>query len=134
MNIHEALKNTRPKFAEYFKYKFPDLRFDQTKPLKNEEDFLKLVDRKSMNPFYRWEKTQEYKNLLTLYLDTKIADDLEKIYSVVSSKAIDGDEKAVRLFLTLQKDIQSSAKLAAETFEKVIDDEDEQEDDDLVLD
>lgn len=133
MNIHEALKNTEWRFAEYFKYKFPDLRYDQSKPLKSEEDFLRAVDRKSMNPFHKWERSQEYKNLLTLYLDTKIANDMQKVYEVVSSKAIEGDEKAVRLFLTLQKDIQSNAKLAAKTFEKV-EDEEVQEDDDLVLD
>lgn len=132
MNIHEALKSINWQKAEYFKYKFPELRYDQSKPLKSEEDFLRLVDRKSMNPFTKWEKTNEYKNLIQLYLNTKIADDMEKVYEVVSSKAIKGDDKAVRLFISLQKEIQSNAKLAAKTFKS---NEDEvEEEDDLILD
>jgi len=131
MNIYEALKNTEWRFAEYFKYKFPDLRYDQSRPLKTEQDFLKLVARKSMNPFLNWEKTQEYKNLLMLYLDTKIADDFQEVYSIVSNKAKQGDEKSIKLFLQLQKEVSSMAKLSAKTFESI---EDETEDDELELD
>jgi two-component sensor histidine kinase len=131
VNIYEALKNTEWRFAEYFKYKFPDLRYDQSRPLKTEQDFLNLVARKSMNPFLNWEKTQEYKNLLMLYLDTKIADDFQEVYSIVSNKAKQGDEKAIKLFLQLQKEVSSMAKLSAKTFESI---EDETEDDELELD
>lgn len=131
MNIHDALKAINWQKAEYFKYKFPDLRYDQSKPLKNEDDFLRLVNRKTINPFTKWEKSDEYKNLVQLYLNTKIADDMEKIYQVVSESARNGDEKSIRLFLTLQKDIQSNAKLASKQFEVV---EDTGEDDDLILD
>lgn len=131
MNIHEALKNTEWRFAEYFKYKFPDLRYDQSRPLKTEQDFLNLVARKSMNPFYKWEKSQQYKNLLMLYLDTKIADDFEEVYRIVSDKAKQGDEKAIKLFLQLQKEVSTMAKLSSKSFESI---EEETEVDDLQLD
>ncbi|MFY0802152.1 hypothetical protein [Peribacillus frigoritolerans] len=133
MSIFEALKTIDPKKAEYFKFKFPDLRYDQSKPLKTEDDFLRLVERKTINPFLKWEKSPEYKNLIQLYLDTKIADDYKEIYKVVAENAKKGDEKAIRLFLTLQVDIQKNSKVAAKSFE----DEDEAEvveDDGLVLD
>lgn len=84
-----------------------------------------------MNPFLNWEKTQEYKNLLMLYLDTKIADDFQEVYSIVSDKAKQGDEKSIKLFLQLQKEVSSMAKLSAKTFESI---EDEAEDDELELD
>lgn len=132
MNIHEALKSIDWQKAEYFKYKFPELRYDQSKPLKSEEDFLRLVNRKSMNPFTKWEKSNEYKNLVQLYLDTKIADDMQEVYQIVSEKAKSGDDKAVRLFLTLQREIQDNAKLAAKTFQS--NDEEIEEEDDLILD
>lgn len=133
MNIHDALKTINWMKAEYFKYKFPELRYDQSKPLKSEKDFLRSVNRKTINPFLKWEKTVEYKNLVQLYLNTKIADDMQEVYSIVSDKAKSGDDKAVRLFLTLQKEIQDSAKLAAKAFEQN-NDEDIEEDIDLILD
>lgn len=131
MNIYDALKQTDYRFREYFKYLHPDLRFDQTKPLKTEQEFLKSVNRKSMAPFHRWEKSAEYKNLLILYLDYKVNDDYEQIYNIVTEKAKQGDEKAIRLFLTLQKDIQSMAKSIKKSF--VVEKENEEEDDELDL-
>jgi hypothetical protein len=65
-------------------------------------------------------------------LESKVANDFDNIYKIVTDKAKEGDEKSIRLFLSMQKDIQSNAKLAAKTFTVVEDDE--QEDDDLVLD
>lgn len=134
MNIYEALKSVDEKKAEYFKYLHPELRFDHSKPLKSEEDFLRLVDRKSMAAFHRWEKSHEYKHLIILYLDYKVNQDYEKIYNIVSETALKGDEKSIRLFITLQKDIQQNAKLASKTFTVVEDEEETEDDDGLVLD
>lgn len=113
MNIYEALNKIDFRFKEYFKYKHPDLRFDHSKPLKSEEDLLRLTARKTMSGFYRWEKSSEYKHLLMLYLDYKIAQDYEQIYEIVSEKAKQGDDKSIRIFLSLQKDISQNSKSAA---------------------
>ena len=130
MNIYEALKKIDFKFAEYFKYLHPELRFDHSKPLKTEEDFLRLVDRKTMSPFYRWEKSKEYKNLLMLYLDYRMSKDYEEIYNLISTKAKEtGDPQTVKLFLQLQKDISSNAKAVSKLFNQV--EEEPEEDDDL---
>lgn len=131
MDIYDALKQTDYRFREYFKYLHPDLRFDQTKPLKTEEEFLRSVNRKSMAPFHRWEKTAEYKNLLILYLDYKVNDDYEQIYNIVVEKAKQGDEKAIKLFLTLQKDIQNMAKSIKKSF--FVEKENEEDDHELDL-
>ncbi|MGF9975329.1 hypothetical protein [Viridibacillus arvi] len=131
-NLNEALKQIDDNKAKYFRYKFPDLRFDQSTELKTEDDFLKSVNRKSMNGFYRWEKTDEYKALSILYMNTKMTQDYEKIYKVVSEQAVTGDEKAIKLFISLQKDIQSNVKVAASILNtKTV--EEETEDDDLSL-
>ena len=135
MNIYEALKQINWKKREYFKYKFPDLRWDKSKPAKTKEEFLRYVGNKTINSFERWEKTQEFKNLVMLYLETKVADDFKEIYSIVVDKSKQGDEKAIKLFLQLQKEVQQNAKLAAKTFEMVDDDnEEEEEEDELILD
>ncbi|MGV3266198.1 hypothetical protein [Cytobacillus pseudoceanisediminis] len=131
MNIYEALKQTENKKRAYFEWKH-EIRFIQGVPQKSEEDFLRSVGLKTLNGFIRWEKSQEYKNLVLLLLDSKVANDYDVIYKNIVDKAKDGDEKFIRLFLSIQKDIQQNAKLAAKTFNVV--EEESEENDDLVLD
>lgn len=132
MNIHEALKSVQWDRAEYFKYKFPSVRFDQTKDTKSEEEFLKVVGKKTMNPYLRWEKSEEYKALVSLMLQGKTADDLQEIYEVVTKNAKQGDDKAVKLFLQLTKEIDSYTKLALKSINTS--EVDVNEDDELILD
>ncbi|BDH63307.1 hypothetical protein MTP04_34370 [Lysinibacillus sp. PLM2] len=132
MNIHEALKAVSWDRAEYFKYKFPQVRFDQSRPQKTEEAFLKVVNKKTLNPYTRWEKSEEYKALVALMLQGRSADDLQEIYSIVVENAKTGDDKAVKLFMQLQKEIDSYAKLAVQSIN--VKEEVEDEDDDLILD
>lgn len=131
MNIYEALKKTEFRFAEYFKYLHPELRFNQELPVKTEEDFLRLVARKSMAPFYRWEKSNDYKMLMQLYLDYRMTKDYEEIYNVVSDQAKKGDDKAVKLFIQLQKEISSNAKSVSKMFEQNADDTEDNDDLDI---
>lgn len=137
MNLNDALKQVRNyRNAEYFKWKH-DVRYDQRLEKKTEEEFLKYVQRRTMNSFISWERTAEYKMLLTLLLESKLADDLEEIYNIVTKSAKKGDDKAVRLFMSLQKEISSNAKVAQEAFkvsEVVEEDEDDEDSYDLVVD
>lgn len=68
VTLHEALKQISWDKAEYFKWKYPDARFDQRLPIKTEEEFLRVVSKKTINTYLRWEKTQEYKALVALYV------------------------------------------------------------------
>ncbi|MBT2277238.1 hypothetical protein J7E51_04445 [Priestia megaterium] len=115
MNIYDALKEIESKKAEYFKWKH-DLRFNRTTPKKTEEEFLKVVDRKTMNGFIKWEKSQEYKALLLLMLGTQTANDLHEVYQAVLEKAKQGED--VNNFIKLHKEINESAKIATEIFNK----------------
>ncbi|MFC0235650.1 hypothetical protein [Fictibacillus phosphorivorans] len=130
MNIYEALDQLPNLKKQYFQWKH-DIRFKRDIPKKSEEDFLREVGRKSLDGFIKWERTSEYKNLLMLLLDSRIADDFEEIYKVVIKKAKEGDEKSIRIFLSLQKEIQANTKLAAKTFKVV--EEDTEEDDELEI-
>lgn len=133
MNLDEALKSMKAwRLAEYFKWKH-GIRYDQRNEKKTEEEFLKQVDRKTLNSFIAWERTAEYKKLLLLLLESKLADDMEEIYNIVTENAKKGDDKSVRLFLSLQKEIMENAKTAKESL-KLSNLEDEAESDDLILD
>lgn len=116
MNISDAIKTVKNEYALYFKYKFPEMAFDKSKPAKTEEEFLKTVGRKSMNGFERWEKTDEYKMLVTLYLNTRVIKDYEEIYNIVTDQAKKGDEKSIKLFFTLNKELQQQSKMASSYF------------------
>ncbi|BAL19305.1 hypothetical protein bcere0013_34220 [Bacillus cereus BDRD-ST26] len=112
----------------YFNYKFPDTRFNQTIQPKNEEEFLISVGRKTMNGFTNWEKTPEYANLVALYLQSLMIDDIRLMYDAVREKAVDGDDKAIGTFLKLYKEINSIVK----GFE-TISNEDGEDDDGLMV-
>lgn len=134
MNLNDVLsqmdKSKDWRLAQYFRWKH-DIKYDQTREKRTEEDFLRNVNRKTMNSFIQFERTTEYKQLLILLLESQIAEDMQEIYSKVTEDAKSGDDKAVRLFIALQKEITNTAKLAKQTF---VNQEDDDSDDDLILD
>ncbi|MFC0906238.1 hypothetical protein ACFHWD_16290 [Clostridium sp. MT-14] len=56
----------------------------------------------------RWEQTEEYQNLYRLLMQIRSQQDLYKIYEVVKDKALKGDDKAIKTFLLLKKEIWKS--------------------------
>lgn len=136
MDFHEILNTLPHKKMKYFKHKFPELHVNSKYAHKTDDDFLKSVELKTMYSFERWERTEEYKNLVALYLKTKMANDFLEIYSNVSEKAKEGDEKSIKLFLSLQKDVEIMSKIALNYFkyEELEEQESDEDDyDDLVL-
>ena len=124
MTLKEALSKLSFENREYFKYKFPDVRYDKRKAPKTEEELLKATYRKTMNGFYDWEKSPEYANLVALYLQSKMINDIHKIYEVVREKALTGEEKQIKLLLTLNKEINSMVKAGRDLIEEEIQDDD----------
>ncbi|OLN22912.1 hypothetical protein BTO30_07140 [Domibacillus antri] len=118
MTIYEALRNTHWKKAEYFKFKFPDVRYIKDSGARTEEELMKSCHLKSMNSFYAWERTDEYKSLLMLYMASKVSDDFMDIYNIVIEQAKQGDDKAIKTFLSLQKEIRDNAKVAEGALDK----------------
>ncbi|MDN4070856.1 hypothetical protein QYF50_23405 [Paenibacillus vini] len=126
MNIYEALRGVPNKKRLYFQWKF-NLNFDQTKKPKNESDFLKMVGNSTLNGFIAWEKSEEYRNLVAILLNTRFDTDLEEIYDSLSVKAKDGDEKSIKLLLQIGKEIKGFAKEAVIGLNQQDDEEDELE-------
>ena len=74
-----------------------------------------------------WEKTEEYQNLLNLKMAEGMTADIFKIYNVVKDKALEGDDKAIKTLLMLQKEVKKNLK----NIDKVkVEDEVEIEEDD----
>jgi len=113
MTLKEELKKVTKENRAYFHYKFPDTRFDKTIEQKTEKEFLISVNRKTMNGFLEWEKSPEYANLVAIYLQSKMIDDIYKMYSSVREKAITGDDKAITTFLKLNKEINNMVKASS---------------------
>ena len=81
------------------------------------------------------EQADEYFELYMIYMRGKMQRDLETVYDVVSEKAKQGDEKAVKLFLQLHKDmaqLQKSMNQTNKTKQDVVQ-EDDDDDDDLEI-
>lgn len=112
MNIYQALKQVKDwRKAEYFKWIY-DIRYDRRLPKKTEDEFLHFVGRETLNPYIEWEKSEEYLNLVNIYLHSKTANDLVDIYEAVADKAKTGDKGAIEMFLRLSKEISSTTKQA----------------------
>lgn len=79
----------------------------------------------------QWENTEEYAELMNLLLLEKSNKDFVDIYNVVSEKAKQGDDKAIKTFLLLKDELKKSVKTKTKKVNK--EEEEEQEDDDLVL-
>lgn len=127
MTLEEALKKIPYMKRAYFRYKFGLRFFDYSKEIKSEEEFLQLIGKKSILPYYRWENTDEYRTLVAIYLQGKYGNDLLDIYNSVSERAKKGDTKSIDTLLKLQKEIKVIAK------NKISKTKDEDEDDGLEL-
>ena len=114
ITIEQALNKLPYTKAEYFKWKFGIGFVDRGDV--TEEQFLKRVRRSNIKVFERWERTEEYKNLVAIYLNSKTANDLLEVYDVVSKKAKKGDSRCIEQLLKLQKEIRETAKLADMSF------------------
>ena len=101
MSIYEALNNlTNWKKKEYFLWKF---ELNMYANGKTEEQICKKLQMKTLAPMLKWEKSPEYLHLVNILIESKTAKDLEDIYIIVREKALEGDEKNIKLLMDIQK-------------------------------
>ena len=108
MNIYDALNKLTWKKKDYFLWKH-DLFVLRTEPM-SEEELCKRLKVKTLSHMRKWEKTSEYLALVQLYIESQSAKDLEDIYKIVREKALDGDEKSIKMLLDLQKQARTFNK------------------------
>ncbi len=119
ITIEKALDKIPFYKAEYFKWKF-NINFTADRSTITEEEFLKRVNRTNIKVFERWERTEEYRALVDIYLHSRSANDLLDVYEVVIAKAKEGDTKSIEQMLKLQKEIKDNAKYADKNINKII--------------
>ncbi|MCJ7841765.1 phBC6A51 family helix-turn-helix protein [Lederbergia sp. NSJ-179] len=109
MDIYEELKKLSYKKQTYFRWRH-DLEYDKRKEKHSEQELCRILGVKTLNEYIKWEQSAQYRELVNLVLETKFANDLEEVYKVTSEKARQGDEKAIKLLLDLQKRISEVNK------------------------
>lgn len=115
--LYERLKKLPWKKEVYFKWRH-DLEYRKHHEKKTEEEVIKALRVKTLNEYIKWETTDEYLELVNLALATRFAQDLEKAYVATADKARNGDEKAIKLMMDLQKHITAVNKQNNKTFKK----------------
>ncbi|OMD43020.1 hypothetical protein [Paenibacillus odorifer] len=129
MTIYDVLKKLPYKKQLYIKYKF-NIWMQHERNM-TEEEFLKQVDLKGMGTYYRWERSPEYKHIVSIVLAAKQANDLLTIYENLKKKVeSDPNPKDIEMMLKLMKEINLHNKEAERFFSASGKDE---EDDDLEM-
>ena len=114
VTLHDVLRSLPLRKQYYLKWKF-NLWFNE-KQL-SEEQLLKILDLSSLATFKRWERTPEYKHIVSLILQARQAQDLVEIYEVVKEKVkSDPNPKDVELMLKLGREINEQYKEAQAYF------------------
>lgn len=115
MSIYDALAKLPQKRRVWFNYLFPEF-YSKEKKL-TIEDAIRQTGIHSAFPILRWKQSDEFNALCALALAAREADDLLQIYNAVKAKAVKGDEKSVKLMLTLQHEIELHKKSAIALFQ-----------------
>lgn len=114
MDIYQALKSLNWKKRMYFNWRH-NIFYDQSKGLQTEQEIMDKLKVKSMNEYIKWERTPQYMQLLNLLLESKFANDLERVYNMTAERAVaeDADDKSIKLLLQIQKEIRAFNKAAS---------------------
>lgn len=137
--LNQALKQywknttTYPKYA-YFMWRNGLSNSNRDFSELTEQDIIEKYCKGSMKKYgnlKQWENTEEYAELMNLLLLERSNKDFVEIYNVISEKAKQGDDKAVKTFLSLQNELKKSVKNKKSN--KQEQQEEIEEDDDLIL-
>lgn len=110
LNIYQELKKLSEKKRYYFLWK-NDLEWNREDPKKTTEEFLHTIGLRTLNTFYQWEESQEYQRLLLILTQSRFGKDLQETYETVAENAkTQGDEKNIKLMISLQKEIKQLTK------------------------
>jgi len=131
--LKQYWKNTTnyPKYA-YFMWRNKLANSNRDFAEFSEQDIIEKYCKGSLIKYgnlKQWENTEEYAELMNLLLLEKSNKDFVEIYNVVSEKAKQGDDKAVKTFLSLQNELKKAVKTKKSNKAE----QEEIEEDDLVL-
>jgi len=136
--LNQALKQywknttTYPKYA-YFMWRNKLANSNRDFADFTEQDIIDKYCKGSLKKYgnlKQWENTEEYAELMNLLLLEKSNKDFVEIYNAVSEKAKQGDDKAIKTFLTLKQELEKNYKSTKKSNKA---EQEEVEEDDLVL-
>lgn len=113
LTLKKALCNIKLEKRYYFMWKHKMKTWAVDYSSLTEEQFKEKYCKNSEIKYKNlqdWEKTEEYQNLLNLKMSEKMTEDIYNIYNIVKDKALQGDDKAIKTLLMLQKEIKSNLK------------------------
>ena len=113
LTLKKALCNIKLEKRYYFMWKHGMRTWAVDYSTLTEEQFKEKYCKNSEIKYKNlqdWEKTQEYQNLLNLKMSENMTEDIYKIYNIVKDKALQGDDKAIKTLLMLQKEIKGNLK------------------------
>ena len=128
LTLKKALCNIKLEKRYYFMWKHSMKTWARDYSTITEEQFKEKYCKNSEIKYKNlqdWEKTEEYQNLLNLKMAESMTEDIYNIYNIVKDKAIEGDDKAIKTLLMLQKEIKGNLKKNMD--KKVKDSEPEEE-------
>jgi hypothetical protein len=131
LTLKKALCNIKLEKRYYFMWKHGMRTWAVDYSTLTEEQFKEKYCKNSEIKYKNlqdWEKTEEYQNLLNLKMSEGMTADIFKIYNVVKDKALQGDDKAIKTLLMLQKEVKKNLKNIDKV--KVEDEEEANEDED----
>lgn len=67
--------------------------------------------KRKYNCLKMWESSNDYQQLQSEVLEYKINEDINKVYTVVRDKALEGDEKSIKTLLLLKKELKATKKV-----------------------
>lgn len=107
--FNDALSGLSAGKRLWFYYKFPESRTVVSAKVDvdiiTEEYVKEQANVKTTDSFKRWEQSQEYSNLVYLFIQTRQSHDIVEIYQNVRENAIAGDTQAINTYLKLTKEI-----------------------------
>lgn len=126
ITIYDVLRSLSDKRRIYVKHRFGLHRPADRNISKNEQELIEKLKVKSLDCYKEWEKSEEFKHITALVLQTRQAADLENIYNKVKERVSKDPHqpKDVELMLKLQKEISEHYKQAQQYFNEY-DEEDE---------
>ena len=113
LTLKKALCNIKLEKRYYFMWKHKMKTWARDYSTFTEEQFKEKYCKNSEIKYKNlqdWEKTEEYQNLLNLKMYEGMTADIYKIYNIVKDKALQGDDKAIKTLLMLQKEVKGNLK------------------------
>lgn len=112
VDIYDVLRSLTSRRKLYVKWRFNLWRALDIVPA-NEAELIERMKVKSLQPYRDWERSEEFKHILSLVLQANQAKDLEQIYNKVKERVNnEPNAKDVELMLKLQKEINELTKEA----------------------